>query len=317
MKSHYINNLEAGQSVNDTFILTKKIVKEKKDGGAYTILEFADRSGSIEGIAWESASDDLKTISVGDCVLVSGNVSEYHDKLEIVVSEIRRVPEQEIDPADFLPRSEEDIEQVMTTIQAFQARVENTYLKQLLNLFFSDQTFIDKFQSAPAAKRAHHAYLGGLAVHTLNILRLIDGIQPAYPFLDYDLLITAALLHDIGKIHEYSYKNRIDLSTRGKMLGHIIISYEMVAEKINMMPQFPDDLRLKLLHMIVSHHGEFEWGSPKLPVFPEALVLHFFDNLDSKIEMMMNELKKNRGSEREWSDYHPYLEREIYLREKL
>jgi len=129
-------------------------------------------------------------------------------------------------------------------------------------------------------------------------------------------LITSTILHDIGKIHEYLYKKKIDLSTRGKMLGHIIISYEMVAEKIDKVPRFPEDLRLKLLHMIVSHHGEVEWGSPKLPMFPEALILHFIDNLDSKIEMMMNELKKNRGKQKEWSDYHPYLEREIYLREE-
>lgn len=316
MKNQYIHELEPGQIVTDKFILTKKIMKEKKDGGTYTMLEFTDRSGSIEGIAWDSLSEDLKKFSVGDFVFVTGNVNEYNERLQIVVNSINQISESEIEPTDFLPQSEEDIDTVMAEIFEYKAKVTNPHLKKLLELFLENENFVSKFRRAPAAKRAHHAYLGGLAVHTRNTLRLMSGMQPVYPFLNFDLLITSAILHDIGKIHEYSYKTKIDLSTQGKMLGHIIISYEMVATEIEKIPQFPDDLRLKLLHMIISHHGEFEWGSPKLPVFPEALVLHFIDNLDSKIEMMTSELKKNRGTEKEWSDYHPFLEREIYLREE-
>lgn len=316
MKSQYVIELKAGQIVKETFILSKKIQKEKKDGGAYAILEFTDRSGSIEGIAWDNVVESVNILSAGDFVFISGNVNEYNERLQVVVNSIRRIPEEEIDPKDFLPQSEDEIDTVMAEINTFRAQVGNPHLKKLLNIFFEDQAFVEKFKQAPAAKRAHHAYLGGLAVHTLNMLKLMVHLQSVYNSIDGDLLLAATILHDIGKIEEYSYTKKIDLSTKGKMLGHIMIGYEMITEKIDTIPQFPEGLKLKLLHMILSHHGEFEWGSPKQPLFLEALMLHFIDNLDSKAEMMIDELKKNKEKEKEWSDYHPYLEREIYLREK-
>ncbi len=317
MKSQYVDELKSGQVVKEKFILSKKILKEKKDGGTYAMLEFTDRSGSIEGIAWDNVVESLGVLSVGDFVFISGTANEYNERLQIVVHSIRRISEDEINARDFLPQSDEDIDEVMAEIDEFRTRVNNAYLKKLLDIFFEDQAFVEKFRLAPAAKRAHHAYLGGLAVHTLNILKSMDNMQSVYNSINIDLLITAGILHDIGKIHEYTYTKKLDISTKGRMLGHIVISYEMIVEKIDRIPQFPEDLRLKLLHMILSHHGEFEWGSPKQPLFLEALILHFIDNLDSKAEMMIDELRKNKGKEKEWSDYHPYLEREIYLREEM
>lgn len=315
MKSQYINELKSGHTVRENFILSKKILKEKKGGGTYAMLEFTDRSGIIEGIAWDSVTDDLKAVSVDDFVFVTGNVGEYNDRLQVVVNSISRISGDEIDPTDFLPQCDEDIEKVIAEIDEFRKKIINPHLKKVLDTFFEDQTFVEKFQLAPAAKRVHHAYLGGLAVHTLKVLKLLSGMQNIYKFLNIDLLITAGLLHDIGKIYEYLYIKKISISTKGKMLGHIVIGYEMISGKIDTIPQFPDELKLKLLHMILSHHGQFEWGSPKVPMFPEALILHFADNLDSKVEMMVNEMKKHKGEQKEWSDYHPYLEREIYLRE--
>jgi 3'-5' exoribonuclease len=215
----------------------------------------------------------------------------------------------------FLPQTDEDISQVFEEINNFRSKVQNKYLKQLLENFFDDKELIEKFKRAPAAKRIHHAYLGGLLVHTRNVLKLADEMKRVYETLDLDLLITAGILHDIGKIYEYTYARKLDFSTQGRLLGHIVIGYELVAERIKQIADFPRPLRFMLLHMILSHHGEYEWGSPRRPNFLEALVLHFIDNLDSKVEIMMSEKKKNKGMEKEWSDYHPYLEREIYLRE--
>jgi 3'-5' exoribonuclease len=316
MKSQYVNELKSGHTVKEKFILSKKIFKEKKDGGTYAMLEFTDQTGSIEGIAWDSLTEDLKAISVDDFVFVTGNVSEYNDKLEIVVNSISRVSDDEVDAKDYLPQCEEDITKVMTEVDEFRKKVANPHLKKLLDSFFEDQAFVENFRTAPAAKRVHHAYLGGLAVHTLKVVKLLSSMQKIYVSLNFDLLITGGLLHDIGKINEYVYKKKIDASTKGKMLGHIVIGYEMIVKKIDNIPQFPEDLRLKLLHMVLSHHGKFEWGSPKLPMFPEALILHFMDNLDSKVEMMIEEFRKSKGSQKEWSNYHPFLEREIYLREE-
>jgi len=316
MKSQYVNELKRGQVVKESFVLSKKILKEKKDGGAYAVLEFSDRSGSIEGIAWDNTVECLSTINVGDIVFISGNVNEYNDRLQIVVSSAHRISDEDVEPRDFLPQSEADIDRVMAEIDTFRKRIKNRFLAKLLALFFEDDAFVNDFSTAPAAKRVHHAYIGGLAVHTLHVLQLMENVKKVYPSINTDLLITAGILHDVGKIDEYSYLKKIDVTTAGRMLGHIMIGYKAVADKIATIPQFPEILKLKLLHMIVSHHGEFEWGSPKPPMFLEALILHFVDNLDAKAEMMVDELRKNKDYGKDWSDYHPFLEREIFLREE-
>lgn len=313
MKSQYVDELKAGQSVKEIFVLGKKIVKDKKDGGVYAILEFSDRTGTIDGISWDG--DSLGEVSAGDFVFVSGNVTEYSGRLQVVVNSMSLVEDSEVDAGDFLPTYSGDINGVMKALQEFRASVRDKNLRKLLDSFFDDNEFMILFRLAPAAKRVHHAYLGGLAVHTLSVLRLLRSMQSVYDFLNADLLITAGILHDIGKIEEYTYKKSINISDRGRLLGHIVIGSEMVAERLRQIPGFPKDLRLKILHMILSHHGEKEWGSPKQPLFPEALVLHFADNLDSKMEMMRKIYSRHRGQNRQWSDYHPFLEREIYLGE--
>lgn len=312
-----MNELKRGQVVKESFALSKKIIKEKKDGGAFAVLEFSDRSGSIEGIAWDNTVESLSTIGVGDIVFISGNVNEYNDRLQIVVNSAHRIADEDIDPRDFLRQSEADIDRVMAEIDTFRARVKNRFLAKLLALFFDDDAFVKNFSTAPAAKRVHHAYIGGLAVHTLHVLQLMEDMQKVYPGINIDLLITAGILHDVGKIDEYSYSKKLDVTTAGRMLGHIMIGYKAVADNIATIPQFPEILKLKLLHMIVSHHGEFEWGSPKPPMFLEALILHFVDNLDAKAEMMIDELRKNKDHGKDWSDYHPFLEREIFLKEEM
>ncbi len=313
MKSQYVAELKPGQTVKEKFLLVRKNLKEKKDGGFYTQVEFSDRTGTIEGIAWDDTSEDIKELSAGDFVFVVGTVNEYNERLQIVVSSINKLDDEQIEPDDFLPCGDENIEEVMVEIGKYIIGIQEPNLKNLLNQFFTDQSFLDKFKKAPAAIKAHHAYIGGLAVHTRNVLRLIEGVCNAYKFLNVNLLMTAGLLHDIGKIYEYEYQKKIAHSTVGKMLGHIIIGYEMISQKIAKIPNFPEDLKMKILHMVLSHHGEYEWGSPTIPCFPEALILHFIDNLDSKIEMMREAIRKKRGLEKEWSDYHPFLEREIYM----
>ena len=314
MKSQYVSELKAGQSVKEVFILAKKIVRDKKDGGFYAILEFTDRTGSIDGISWDS--DSLGDASSGDFVFITGTVGEYSGRLQIVVNSMSLVNDSEVDASDFLPTYPGDIGAVMKDIHGFRTAVEDRNLCKLLASLFDDKEFAILFRLAPAAKRVHHAYLGGLAVHTLGVLKLLKSIHAVCDFLDLDLLITAGILHDIGKIEEYTYKRSINISDRGRLLGHIVIGSEMIADRIRRISGFPHDLELKIQHMILSHHGEKEWGSPKLPMFPEALVLHYADNLDSKMEMMRQIYTRHRGQNKQWSDYNPFLEREIFLGEE-
>jgi len=313
MKSQYVGELKVGQLVKEKFLLTKKNLKEKKDGGYFTQIELGDRTGTIEGVAWDNVSDELKNISTGNFVFITGNVGEYNERLQVVVNSISRISEDEVEAEDFLQVVEEDIEKVMVEIKEGIDRVQNPFLKKLLTQFFDDKSFMEKFRKAPAAKKAHHAGIGGLAVHTRNVMNLVMNACQTFDFLNVDLLIVGSLLHDIGKIYEYTYQKKIDHTTDGRMLGHIIIGYEVVSEKISKLTNFPDELRLKLLHMIVSHHGELEYGSPTLPLFQEALVLHFMDNLDSKLEMMRDAIRQNQGTDSNWTEYHPLLGRVIYL----
>jgi 3'-5' exoribonuclease len=315
MKSQYVDELKSGQTVKENFILSRKIIREKRDGGVYAMLELSDRTGGIEAVAWDNVVESLSSIATGDIVFVSGAVNEYNNRLQIVVQSIKRSSDGDIDPRDFLPETDENTEHVYDEIITYAHEVKDPHLGSLLDAFFKDAHLIEQFKIAPAAKRAHHAYLGGLMVHTRNVLKLIESIGTVYTSIHRDLLITAGILHDIGKVYEYQYVKSIDFSTEGRMLGHVVIGYEMVARMIKNIPAFPDILRCKVLHMILSHHGEFEWGAPRLPVFIEALILHFADNLDSKVAMMTESLKKYKGHDREWSDYHPYLERELYVRE--
>ncbi|MBN2620046.1 HD domain-containing protein [candidate division WOR-3 bacterium] len=314
MKSQYIHELRAGETVKDVFMLTRKILKEKKDGGSFAILEFTDNSGSIEGVAWEPAVDNVRSAMIDDLVFISGTVNEYNDRLQITVQSLKRVDGRDAVPEDFIPACPQDIDKVKTEIGVYRRNLKTACLKNLIAAFFDDINFERLFFVAPAAKRAHHAYLGGLAVHTLSMLKLVMHVQSIYSFLDLDLLIAGCLLHDVGKIYEYSYTKKIDMSTPGKLLGHIMIGCDMVSTKIRTLKDFPDSVRDKLLHMILSHHGSLEWGSPRMPMFAEALVLHHIDNMDSKIAMFREELEKNQETKREWSDFHTFLERELYLR---
>jgi 3'-5' exoribonuclease len=241
-------------------------------------------------------------------------VNEYNDRLQISVQSLKRIDASNVTPEDFIPTCTENIGKIKTEIAVYRRQVKTSCLKDLLRAFFDDPDFERLFFVAPAAKKVHHACLGGLAVHTLALLKLAMHVQSVYPFLDLDLLITGCLLHDVGKIHEYSFTKKIDMSTRGKLLGHIVIGHDMVSAKIRTIRNFPDDLRDKLLHMIISHHGRLEWGSPRVPMFAEAIVLHYIDNLDSKVTMFRDEFERNLEANKEWSEFHNYLERELFLR---
>ncbi len=311
MKNTFVNAIKAGQAVDDIFVARDKQIAYKKDGDAYLNLGLTDRTGEVKAVAWENVQAISKAFSAGDYVRVKGNVRQYRDALQLVVRHIELPDPADVDARDFLPATERDVDQMLERLIQISQTVENEHLSRLLSAFFEDKTFVDLFKTAPAAKRMHHAYLGGLLEHTLSIALLIQAISGHYMGVDKDLLLTGGILHDIGKIHEFSYETHIDYSDAGRLLNHIVIGVEMLEKKIATINDFPDDLALMLKHMIVSHHGTREFGSPEPPKTLEAIILNYLDDLDAKVTAVRTFMDAADPAAT-WTSYHKILERFFY-----
>lgn len=296
--------------VSTQFIVLRKEIKERRDGFPFIAFQFGDKTGEISGVMWDNVEDAIKFVKENEIVMVNGVVNTYGGRLQLSISSIKRARKYEIE--DFIKNTERDIEKLFEELMRFRYSVKNTYLSQLLSKFFQDEQFVQAFKKAPAAVRIHHNYLGGLLEHTLDVVKACDSITRVYTFINRDLLITGAILHDVGKIKSYRYDRAIDHSTEGRLVGHIVFGWEMVNEKIDIIPEFPKELRLLLSHIILAHHGRLEWGSPVIPQTLEALVLHHIDNLDAYIKRF-RDAEKERKANTKWSQYQKSLERFIYL----
>src|SRR5262249_2971225 len=230
---------------------------------------------------------------------------------------LRRLDETEIDYADYLPKTTKNVDELWQTVAAFVTSFRDPHLKALLDAFMADAEIAQAYRSAPAAKSMHHAFIGGLLDHVVSLLTLCDLAARNYPQINRDLLLTGAFLHDIGKIYELSYSRSFSYTTRGQLLGHMIIELEMLHKKIALVPGFPGEMKVLIEHLIISHHGEYEFGSPKLPMFPEALMLHYLDDLDSKMESMRAHFEREAGSDSEWTTYNSSLGRTLLNTQKF
>ena len=314
MKKTFINTIKAGQAVEDIFVAMDKQLAHKKDGAPYLILSLVDRSGNMKAVAWDNVQAMSKAFVAGDYVRVKGNAVEYRDTLQLVVRHLERGDAAEINARDFLPATERNVDQMLDQLIQISKTVQNQHLSRLLAAFFDDKEFVDLFKTAPAAKKMHHAYLGGLLEHTFSIARLIQAIAGHYKGIDKDLLLTGGILHDIGKVYEFSYETHIDYSDAGRLLNHIVIGVEMLETKIATLNDFPEDLTLLLKHMIVSHHGTRDFGSPEPPKTLEAIMLYYLDELDAKVTgvrsfMETEDLPAEGGT---WTSYHRVFERFFY-----
>ena len=308
LKKAFINAIKAGQRVDDIFVARDKQTAFKKDGDPYLIVSLVDRTGELKAVAWDNVEAMSKAFVAGDYIRVRGNVAEYRGSLQLVIQEAARLDRDKIDPLDFLPSTERDVEQMLARLIQVSQSVENSHLSKLLAAFFEDEAFVDRFKIAPAAKKMHHAYLGGLLEHTLSIVLLIQAIVGHYKGIDKDVLLTGGILHDIGKTREFSYETQIDYSDAGRLLNHIVIGVEMLDAKIATIDGFPEELALVLKHIIVSHHGTRDFGSPEPPKTLEAIILHYLDELDAKV-MAVRAFMDAEDSEATWTSYHRVLER--------
>src|SRR5271167_3059561 len=313
MKEFFISGCcqQENKVITSSFVVASKQVKAKKNGEPYLALVLADRTGQIEAKMWDNVDEFLLAFDQDDFVKIKGLINKYKNRFQLTIHKLRRLGDSEIDYSDFLPKTNKDIGELWQTLAGFVASFQNPHLKALVEAFMADSEIAEAYRNAPAAKTLHHAYIGGLLDHVVSLCRSCDLMCHNYPQINRDLLLTGAFLHDIGKIHELTYNRSFSYTTKGQLLGHMIIELEMLQKKLAKLPGFPPELKTLVEHLIISHHGQYDFGSPKLPMFPEALMLHYLDDLDSKMESMRAQFEREAGTESAWTGYNASLGRPL------
>jgi 3'-5' exoribonuclease len=319
VKDFYISDCVRHENkiVTSSFVVVVKQIKPKKSGEPYIALTLGDRSGQIEAKMWDNVEDVLEAFEQDDFLKVKGLINKYKNRFQLTIHKLRKLGEAEIEFDDYLPKTSKNIDELWSTLAEFVASFQNPHLKTLVQAFMADPEISAAYRNAPAAKTLHHAYIGGLLDHVVSLFRSCDLISRNYPQINRDLLLTGAFFHDIGKIHELTYNRSFSYTTRGQLLGHMIIELEMLQRKLALQPDFPAELKIMIEHLIISHHGEYEFGSPKLPMFPEALMLHYMDDLDSKMEAMRAQFERDCDPDNPWTSYNPSLGRPLLNTERF
>jgi 3'-5' exoribonuclease len=309
MKSPYVNELEPNKIVTTSFLVQSKEIRQKKSGELYLSLMLGDRTGDVDAKMWDNVAEVIDEFEKDDFVRVKGLTQVFHNRPQLTIHKLRRMDDSEIEFADYFPSSARDPEEMWAELRGVVAGIGNAHLKALLEALLNDGDVAQRYRRAPAAKTIHHAFLGGLIEHVLSLCALAKLAADHYPHVDRDLLLTGVVLHDIGKIYELNYERGISYSTDGQLIGHIDIAMRMVADKLHGLPDFPPRLRSLVEHMILSHHGRLEFGSAKVPQFPEALLLHYLDDMDSKMESMRAMIANDRQVEGCFTTYNAAMER--------
>src|ERR1700735_2947896 len=310
MKSHYVSDLQDGQAVSTLFLVCEKGIRTSARGKSWLEVSLRDRTGSIPAKMWDNFEAIAKTFECDDVVVIRGRVKLYNGVKEVTLEQIIPAEEREYDLGDFLAHTKFDVEKLYSELRAAIAGMKNPFLKRLLEAIVDDPGIAPRLKRAPAAMMMHHAFIGGLLEHVVSLIGLSRGVIAQYPELDADLLLSGIVLHDIGKIEELSYERGVQYTTAGRLLGHITIGTMLVLEKIKAIQGFPKELATLVEHLILSHHGPLEFGSPTLPQTREAIALHFLDDLDSKMAAMRATLAGVSGDE-EWTDRNPALRRAV------
>ena len=315
MKFPAVRELKPDEIANAVFLVQSKEIRQKRTGEPYLSLNLSDKTGDIEARMWDNVAEVMDTFERDDFIKVRGQLQIYNTRPQFIVHKLRRVPDAEVDFADFFPASSRDPDEMWAELRAVVAGIPNPHLRALLDAFLDDPEIAERFRIAPAAKSIHHAFRAGLLEHVLSLCALAGPITAHYK-VDWSLMVTGIVLHDIGKIYELTYERGFAYSTEGQLIGHISIAMRMLSDKLRALPDFPIGLRNLVEHMILSHHGKLEFGSPKVPLFPEALLLHYLDDMDSKMECMRATADKGVMAEGLFTAWSPSLERVVLRKER-
>jgi 3'-5' exoribonuclease len=307
-----IVSLKEGDWVEETYLVTSKQVSTAKNGVTYLSLKLADKTGEIDGKLWDNADEVAGRFEREDFVRIKGIAANYQGTMQIKMKTLEKVDDGKVDFANFIQTSPRNVDDMVSELKAAAEGISNVHLKQLMSAFLNDKAFMEAFQRAPAAKTLHHNYIGGLLEHVVELIGIARDVAAHFPSVDVDLVIAGAFLHDIGKVHELSVRKSIEYTTEGRLIGHISLGYEMVVDKIGAIAGFPPELAMLLKHIILSHHGEYEFGSPKRPKIQEAIIINYLDDLAAKINNFQATLKKENVAEGEWTNFNKMHDRYLY-----
>jgi 3'-5' exoribonuclease len=315
-KRRFVEDLADGENVDEVYLVGDKQLRANRNGNLYLQLQVRDRTGSMDARLWNAGEGLFRSFDTGDFVEVRGKVQLFQGSLQMVLNTLERVGPERVDLADFLPHTDKDVAKLQQQLRTTLMKVTNPHLRALAECFLMDQPFLRNFCRAPAGIRNHHAYVGGLLEHVVNMLDAAERLLPLYPRIDRDLLILGVFLHDIGKVRELSYERLFGYTDEGQLVGHLVLGAHMLHDKVRQVPDltgeaFPPALLLRLEHMILSHHGSYEFGSPKLPMTPEAIALHHLDNLDAKVHTFVRDIAEDKSAST-WTPFNQSLQRRLY-----
>jgi 3'-5' exoribonuclease len=317
MPRRYVRDLTNGDTVDEVFLVAEKQVRPARTGTSYLHVDLRDRTGVIGARLWNVTEHQVRAFEKGDYLAVRGRIQQFQGALQLIISSFDRVDPRAVEAGDFLPQTPHNIEKLLEKLRGFLRSLSNPHLRALAECFLIDQPLMAQLARVPAGVRNHHAYLGGLLEHVVNLMEVVDRLAPLYPEVDRDLWLMGVLLHDIGKVRELNAANAFTYTDEGQLVGHIVLGVELLNEKMTQLSHlsdtpFPPELCWRLKHMIVSHHGELEMGSPVVPMTPEAIALHHIDNLDAKIHSFTREIRDDRSEGTSWTPYVPSINRRLY-----
>lgn len=317
MPRRAIQLLTDGESIDEVYMVTDKQLRTNRQGNFFLQLELRDRTGSISARLWNANEPQFRSFNEGDFLRIKGKVQLFQGALQVLFTQFERIDPGKVALEEFVPRVEQDIHKLYDRLKHYLLRLGDPHLRALAECFLMDDPFVAAFCNAPAGIRNHHAYIGGLLEHVVTMLDLGDRIAPLYPELNRDALLMGIFLHDIGKVRELSYDKVLGYTDEGQLVGHIDIGVEMLTEKAAKVPDltgepFPRETFLRLKHMIVSHHGTYEFGSPRLPMTPEAIALHYLDNLDAKLHLFLRNIREDKNATSAWTPFEQSMQRRLF-----
>ena len=317
MSRRLVKELSAGETIDQVFLASEKQLRTNRNGNLYLQLRLSDKSGSITAMLWNAQQKHFDSFNNGDFVRLKGTSQLYNGAMQVLAKQVEKSDGQGIDEADFITLSNESVEKLVARVAELLRSLTNVHLRNLAECFLVDETFMKGLRTAPAGVKNHHAYHGGLLEHIVSLMEVCHLVAPRYPQLDAELLLFGAFIHDIGKIRELTYSPDLGYSDAGQLIGHLVQGVSMLDEMVietekQSGEDFPQDLANQLRHMIVSHHGQYEYGSPKLPMTLEAIALHFLDSLDARIHNVSQLIEDDVNKESPWTVYHPALGVKIY-----